>query len=720
VLHSAEDNDVWLSGWTVRRPFLTVGCTALAVILPALKLPLWAVVAGALFPLVTLFFRRCRRTLWCLMVGAAALVLLCTAVFRLVRVEPLARLSGRTDTITGQVVALPSGGRMATVEVERADLIPPGTRVAMYFPEALTPALWDTFTVSAELNGTAFSTYQPSRGIFLSAFPLGLDPLDPPFTGVGARSFGAALNDRLYRILCQSLPEEESGVLAALCLGRREGVSAAVDAAFRGSGLSHLLVVSGLHLSLVVLALRAGLRRVTGLSLSALLTIPVMALFMVLVGASPSVMRAGLMSLCWLIGVPLRRRSDGLNALGLALTVLLLINPYQIYHVGFQLSFLATAGVLCLTPRLCGWLYRRPLAEHPMGRLWQRTVGYVWCAVAVCLSATLFTLPVAVYHFGTFSVSYLPANLLAVVPAGWVLLLGWMGLLLCAVPFLAWLGQPLLALAGYGTRYLTGVARWCSPPWAQISVTALWQFLLLAAVCLLVIYAVFRRLSPKRVLPPLLTLLLLAVWVGQSFTQPAIRLTVQPVTDGAAVVVEQGEKTALLVTHSSGLTEATALLQEVACHHLDYLVIGEGAVSDTGALTSLCRQAGSPQVIACADTAWCMGAPDPVTRISSEQPVSLWQGCTLMAPSNAWWRLNLGAETVQIGTVPGASCPHPGGLMIYTGLPKQVHTPSVVTCAQRELAQGVPAYADKTLLLTEDYVTFTVQPDGEWSVLPWR
>jgi len=44
----------------------------------------------------------------------------------------------------------------------------------------------------------------------------------------------------------------------------------------------------------------------------------------------------------------------------------------------------------------------------------------------------------------------------------------------------------------------------------------------------------------------------------------------------------------------------------------------------------------------------------------------------------------------------------------------------VVTCAQRELAQGVPAYADKTLLLTEDYVTFTVQPDGEWSVLPWR
>ena len=134
-------------------------------------------------------------------------------------------------------------------------------------------------------------------------------------------------------------------MLSALCLGRDEDVPATVTADFQDSGLGHLLVVSGLHLSLVVLGVRWLLRRLRlGRRMASLMTIPVMVAFMALIGASPSILRAGLMCLCWLSGTLLRRRADGLNSLGLAMTCILLVQPYQLWQAGFQFSFLATAA----------------------------------------------------------------------------------------------------------------------------------------------------------------------------------------------------------------------------------------------------------------------------------------------------------------------------------------------------------------------------------------
>ncbi len=704
----------------MRRPCLVMGFAAAIATFIALLIPLWASVVLAALAVFSCFVGRGRRLFWRLAALTAALLLLTTVVYRLWVVEPLSVLDNQQDTVTGQVVALPTGGRMVTVEVTAAQKVPPGTQMALFLPEEMTPQRWDTITAQVTLTSVPLSGYQPARGVYLYALPVACDDQHVQISS-GRPPLTARWSNHLLSGLYQALPEQEGDLLAALCLGRKEALSPALEEAFHGSGLAHLLVVSGLHLSLVVLAMRLFLRRIgTGYRLSAMLTMPAMVLFMVLVGASPSIMRAGLMCLCWLVGLLCRRRSEGLNSLGLATVVLLLLNPYQLYSASFQLSFLATAGVLCLTPRLCGWLYRRPMATTRLGRLGQQCFFFTYSAVAVCLRAPLLTLPVLCFYFGGFTATTILANLLAVVPAGWVLLLGWVGILCCAVPFLGWLGQPILWLAGVGGRYLTHVARWCDFSWAWVSVTTWWQWLLLTALCLLLIYTLLGRLSLRRALPPLLVLAVLALPLGHLLATPATTLSVQDGEAGVAVLLEQGEHTALLLTDSHELDDALYLLEERHCTRLDWVIIAKGAPMDAGLLADLYRQTGAPQVVTTDREDWFAGVTFSVGRIPYAKPLTLWDGCTLTPTTKTWWRLDCGANPVQVGGDPAIPCPTPEGLAVYAGLPSRVHTPAVVACDPEDLVGQPLDWAQDAHILTDECVTFTVRPGGEWSVLPWQ
>lgn len=715
----AEERRYRLSGWTIRRPFFTMGVTALVVTGVSLYLPLWLSVLAAVVLVGCCFIPAWRRPLWWTIALTATVFLLTTAGYRYRMVDSLTDLEGRQDTVTGQVVDITTESHLVTVEVSQARLVPAGMRMSLYLPDEWTPQLWDTLTVRVTLSTNSMSNYQAARDVQLHGVALAYEETAIAISD-GTKPLFARWGDGLERALRQALPGQEGDVLAALCLGRRTHLSQSVESAFRQSGIAHLLVVSGLHLSLLVVAVRLLLRRSRlGLRCSATLTIPVMAVLMGLVGVTPSVARAGIMCLCWLSGILCHRRTEGLNSLGLAAVVLLLQNPYQLYSAGFQLSFLATAGVLCLAPRLCRWLYRRPLAHTFWRRQGQRVFRFAYTSMAVCFSAILFTLPVSCYYFGGFTVLTLFTNLLAVVPAGWVLFLGWIGILCSAIPFLSWLGQPILWLAGVGARYLLQVAEWGSVSGAQVAVSHLWQWLLLTVLCLLIAYLLLAQISLRRTLPYVLALAVLSLTVGGLFTAPYARLTVQPASQGVAVLLEQGDEAALLATHSHALDEALELLEKEERTHLDYLVVAKGSPGDVDALAEIHRRTEAPQVITIDEDDWFVGFSDPVHRLSHAEPVSLWEGCTLTPITKTWWQIACGGDPVQVGGDPGIPCPHPEGLAIYAGMPSVVRTPAVVICTPEDLARTAASFAEETVVLTEESMTFTVRPGGEWSVLPW-
>lgn len=260
---------------------------------------------------------------------------------------------------------------------------------------------------------------------------------------------------------------ERGGLLAALVLGSAVvPLPAELRADFRVAGLSHALAASGFHLSVLlgaVLALGRGLGRWMRLALGG----GAIALFLMLAGAQPSVVRAVLMGAIALVLLESGRRARPLGLLGLSLAGMLLLRPAWLHDVGFQLSAAATAGlVLTARPLEQALAQRLPGAASGTAPRW---VGWLAPALAVPVAASLWTLPLQLLHFGVVPLYAVPANLLAA-PLLTPLTLGAMAVALVAVVVpallapllvpLGWLALLLLQLAHTVARL--PVAQWQS------------------------------------------------------------------------------------------------------------------------------------------------------------------------------------------------------------------------------------------------------------------
>jgi competence protein ComEC len=212
-----------------------------------------------------------------------------------------------------------------------------------------------------------------------------------------------------------------SGIVQALMTGDRSGLSRETTAAFRSSGASHLLALSGLHLGLIYLMVRR-MTAMLGNTPAArksrcVLILAATAFYTLMTGAGPSVVRAFLY-ICISEGAALSpgRRKEPARILLAALTVQLAIKPSVIGSIGFQLSYLAMLGITVLFPRLQAW-YPAPLTRlekaDPMRK--------IWSAAALTLSCQVFTAPLAWLRFHTFPKYFLLTNLLSLPLSGAVM-----------------------------------------------------------------------------------------------------------------------------------------------------------------------------------------------------------------------------------------------------------------------------------------------------------
>jgi len=270
------------------------------------------------------------------------------------------------------------------------------------------------------------------------------------WTRVGSRGGVDGLLDGVReRSLAAYAPaggDDPGRLLGALTLGADETLSIGARETFRASGLAHLLAVSGSNVALLVaLVLGAAWVAGAGRALAQGAAILAIAAYVGVVGASPSVVRAGvaggLAAAAWLLSRPVDRWH--LFAAGLA--ALLLHNPYNALDAGFQLSFAAVAAILLAVPRLTRWFEGTPIPP------------LLAVPIAVSGACTLATAPIAWWHFDELHlVGAVPANLLAA-PAVPAIL--WLGVLAAALdPVLPVAAAGCAALARYPCLYLYAVA----------------------------------------------------------------------------------------------------------------------------------------------------------------------------------------------------------------------------------------------------------------------
>lgn len=196
--------------------------------------------------------------------------------------------------------------------------------------------------------------------------------------------------------------KDASATILGIMLGDKTGFTDEFYSNIRHSGVSHVMVVSGMHLAIIMGSVRAFTKKF-GLNkyLEFIITNGFLLFFMAVCGFTQSVMRAGIMYIILSLSGLLNREGDSINALCLAVMIILIRTPYAVLNISFQLSVLSTLGILYSSNTVSKFIKIKP---KPLKALADSALTSV--------SALLFTLPVVIYKFGEFSVVSVITNLL--------------------------------------------------------------------------------------------------------------------------------------------------------------------------------------------------------------------------------------------------------------------------------------------------------------------
>ncbi len=375
--------------------------------------------------------------------------------------QPSMALAQDGAEVVAKIVSLPqaqSSGIQYILEVEQINSVAFSGRIMLLSELPLDAQPYDTIRFTADLSSVStagdFENYYKARDVFWRCYELS----DYDVTECSLRPVGyyflKAKEYMLFRI--NSLM---SGDEAALAVGMLTGDTSALSnyayASFRSTGIVHVLSVSGMHMSVIVLSLYSLLHDISRryLRLWALGCCFVAVAYAGISGFSHSVVRSCIMVCIMLSGKIISKRADTLNSLGLAAFIITVINPYAAVDWSFMLSFASTLGIVLLANFTNSFGRRacRKIKPAFLNRLCLNAINIAGISVA----ANLFCLPIMVFFVGYASLIFLPANLLTAYAVSAVLILS----LVCVAP----LGPFSEMLAGVCTllcRYVLRVIEW--------------------------------------------------------------------------------------------------------------------------------------------------------------------------------------------------------------------------------------------------------------------
>ena len=268
--------------------------------------------------------------------------------------------------------------------------------------DLVTPPAREGFTYREYLAHQGIYTLMPSARARTLLHDQG-----NPVRGFIYRKRAEAL-DMVYRLF----PDPEASLLAGILLGIETGIPQVVQDAFNDTGTSHIIAISGFNITILSAFFIFVFVRILGRRrrfYAALITAVLIGLYTVFVGAEAAVVRAAIMGGLALAAVLLGRKQDGLNTLAFVAALMALFDPHVLWDVGFQLSFMATLGLLLYGETLITG-YIRLASPRFSTEAARRTAQPVTEYVLITFAAILTTLPVVIYHFRRLSLVSLVAN----------------------------------------------------------------------------------------------------------------------------------------------------------------------------------------------------------------------------------------------------------------------------------------------------------------------
>lgn len=385
----------------------------------------------------------------------------------------------------------------------------------------------------------------PGKGIFLLAYQSGSGTVTAAET-IPLRYYPAMWRQRLLENIAAAFPEDVAGFAQALLLSERSELDYETEAAFQVTGISHIIAVSGLHVSILFSLVFLLTRRKR--FWSAVIGVPVLLLFAAVIGFTPSVTRACLMQILLLTALVINREYDPPTALAFAVMVMLVGNPYVVSSISFQLSVGCVTGIFLFYRPISEWLTDSRRLGKIKGKGLLPAVKR-WCvsSVAISVSANIMITPLVAYYYGCVSLIGVLGNLLTL----WVVSFVFCGVL--AAAFVGFLAMPVAKLLGWCVawpmRYVVATAKFLSrfPLAAIYTRDSLYAAWLVGCYILLIVYLLGKR-KPTVLFSTIAAVSLLAI-TAVSWLLPTMddcRMTVLDVGQGQCILLQSGGRTFLV------------------------------------------------------------------------------------------------------------------------------------------------------------------------------
>ena len=293
------------------------------------------------------------------------------------------------------------------------------------------------------------------------------------------RQFIFSSRSSILATLQKNIPQgkDELGIAEALLIGYTNDLDKDLVQAYSNTGVVHIIAISGMHLALIYGLLVWMFARIPGIkkskTIQVILILTCLWLFALLTGAAASVLRSAVMFTFIAVGKNLSRQSSIYNSLAGSAFVMLCYNPYFLWDVGFQLSYLAVVGIIVFQKSIYSWLYLK-----------NKLLNEIWKLMAISLAAQVLTFPICIYYFHQFPNLFLITNIVAV-PLSSVILFAEIGLVsLSWIPFICiYLGK----LVGWMVWLMNSIIRlvseisfavWDNIPASIVSTWLLYAFVI--------------------------------------------------------------------------------------------------------------------------------------------------------------------------------------------------------------------------------------------------
>ena len=242
---------------------------------------------------------------------------------------------------------------------------------------------------------------------------------------------------KIEKTIDDNLEKNEASLLKGILIGKTSDIEEETYKNFRVANISHILAVSGMHVSYIIIGCNILFEKSIGKRKSKYIIIAILIIYMFVTGFSPSIVRATIMGILFMMSKIVYRKNDVWTSISLSLLIILVFNPYIIMNIGLQLSYIGTIGIILLQRIVQDVLknikFRDKKKVYKINRKKILFISKIQEILSVTISAQLVILPFMLYHFNLFGTYFFISNLLISLIIGPIIIIGFSAIIFSCV-----------------------------------------------------------------------------------------------------------------------------------------------------------------------------------------------------------------------------------------------------------------------------------------------